>query len=376
MILLIPAVLSLKFTVTEGDLFKLKVTTSDPDNDRVSLVYSDPLDDKGEWQTSIGDAGDYKIKIGATDGKDVAYETIDLEVAKYVNYEPEITTQPNYHIDEGQTLELKVAVRDKNGDKIDITYSGYMSAESKYIDYDQAGNYTSFITATDGVNTAKEEINIFVNNINRAPVIANLSDIKVSEGDQVLIQLDAFDPDGDELHFWYEENVTGANITDRVFYWTPPHYLLDNKPLKFYEQEPSNTYFITFGVSDGADEAYQQVGISVQNKNLVPVPVSIQPAESHILIWTGESVKFFANVTDWDEDELEYTWSFGPLSKMTGTQAIEKHYAKAGDHEVRLEVSDGKDKIIRTWKVHVSEPYKPLEPAYVERTSKTYVLWS
>lgn len=58
-----------EITVTEGDLLKVTTVSKDPDGDTLTYTFSEPLNDKGEWQTQKGDAGKYTAKITASDGK-------------------------------------------------------------------------------------------------------------------------------------------------------------------------------------------------------------------------------------------------------------------------------------------------------------------
>jgi len=50
------------FYVKEGDFVNIHAKAIDPDNDDITYTYSEPLDNKGEWQTTLDDAGDFRLK--------------------------------------------------------------------------------------------------------------------------------------------------------------------------------------------------------------------------------------------------------------------------------------------------------------------------
>ena len=53
--------------IKEGDKVSITPITADPDKDNVYITYSIPLDNNGEWQTKEGDAGNYDVKVVASD---------------------------------------------------------------------------------------------------------------------------------------------------------------------------------------------------------------------------------------------------------------------------------------------------------------------
>ena len=69
-----------EITVTEGDLVNLSVTASDPENDRLLVTFTEPVNNEGVWQTKFGDQGTYLINITATDGDLYDIQNIKLIV--------------------------------------------------------------------------------------------------------------------------------------------------------------------------------------------------------------------------------------------------------------------------------------------------------
>ncbi len=63
--------------VREGETVRFpNLQARDPDGDVITYTFSPPLSANGTWVTKTGDAGQYKVKITASDGKSI----VDQEV--------------------------------------------------------------------------------------------------------------------------------------------------------------------------------------------------------------------------------------------------------------------------------------------------------
>ncbi len=162
-------------TVNEGELVNLNLKSSDPDGDKIVYTFTKPLDDEGKWQTGYDDAGNYKVKITASDGKLTSEQDV-LVVVKEVNRAPIISGVSDLTVKEGEIVTLSPKVTDPDGGTITISYSGWMNAESKEVEYDQAGMHTVTVTATDSDGeSSKKTITVTVENVNRAPKIISIT---------------------------------------------------------------------------------------------------------------------------------------------------------------------------------------------------------
>ena len=56
-------------SVYEGDFVDIVPNMSDADNDRLMYIFTEPLNESGQWQTQEGDAGTYFITVKVSDGK-------------------------------------------------------------------------------------------------------------------------------------------------------------------------------------------------------------------------------------------------------------------------------------------------------------------
>src|SRR3989338_1131507 len=68
------------FEVLETEKLSLNLNVDDPDADKLVYTFTGPLDEKGEWQTAYGDAGEYKATITVSDGVNEVKEDVAIIV--------------------------------------------------------------------------------------------------------------------------------------------------------------------------------------------------------------------------------------------------------------------------------------------------------
>ncbi len=163
-----PASTPNKITVYEGELVELKVKGTDPDGDKVTYSFSQPLNDNGKWQTEEGDAGEYLVTVTASDGKTQTSKTLKIEVLSR-NNPPKMDPIEDIRVKEGETISLSPNVVDPDGDEVTVEYSGWMTSATKKTGYDDAGEHTVTVTASDGETQVQQKVNIEVTDVNRAP---------------------------------------------------------------------------------------------------------------------------------------------------------------------------------------------------------------
>lgn len=142
----------------------------DPDGDSIQYTFSYPLNEKGEWQTKIGDAGEYKVKISASDGKKIVVQEVLIKVMS-INKPPVIRPiKKTVTVNEGETVKLEFYVEDSDNKEVQIAYVGWMSAQTYQTTYSDAGTHNVKVIVTDGISTVSEEFEVIVKDVNRAPV--------------------------------------------------------------------------------------------------------------------------------------------------------------------------------------------------------------
>ncbi|KKU43483.1 MAG: Ig family protein [Parcubacteria group bacterium GW2011_GWA2_46_7] len=75
--------------VKETDIVKILPVASDSDNDQLTFKITDPIGENGEWQTTYESAGEYKVAVSVTDGKDTVSQDVKI-VVQNVNRPPVI----------------------------------------------------------------------------------------------------------------------------------------------------------------------------------------------------------------------------------------------------------------------------------------------
>ncbi|MCB9359291.1 hypothetical protein H6503_05130 [Candidatus Woesearchaeota archaeon] len=160
--------------LTEGETLSFpNIEAEDPDGDELFFTYSEPLDENGEWHTQEGDAGNYEVAITVSDGELKAIEKI-LVIVEQLNAAPVIDVSDVITVKEGDLVEIDAEVFDPDGDNVDISYSGWMDESTRLTTFDDAGEYTVTITASDGSKSTTAEVLVVVENVNRPPVFKSV----------------------------------------------------------------------------------------------------------------------------------------------------------------------------------------------------------
>jgi len=241
-----------KRTYREGDLISFDPIGVDPDGDVITYKFSRPLDEKGEWQTEIGDAGTYQITITASDGKTEVEKKVILLILS-ANRAPSIENFDDLTVKEGDLVELDPSIFDYNADELTIEYSKPFDEEGKWqTDYEDEGTYVVKLTVSDGETTVEKQITVIVVDVNRPPVIEYAEHVSVLDGDTVSFSPVVSDPDGDDVTVSYSMPVSSDGT------WMT-------------SSEDVGTYAVTITASDGEDFVEKIVTVIVNHRNLAPV---------------------------------------------------------------------------------------------------------
>ena len=318
----------------EGDLVSFAfLKTADPDNDAVTITFSEPLDEKGEWQTKTGDVGEYTVKITASDGKAESTEYVLVKILKK-NSAPVLEVPEKITITESEEVVIDATATDEDNDEIAISFSGWMDAPRYTTNYNDAGEHNVKVTASDGTNEVSKDVKVIVLNKNRAPVLEEPNyDVVAMEGELVELSLSATDEDGDIVTLSYSEpfDATGKWQTG---------------------EGDAGTYTITVTASDGTDTSSVDVVVVVQGTNTAPVMEEIAP----ITVDEGETVTINVVASDADGDALTTTFN-GWMTSDTYTTT----YTDAGEHVVTVTVSDGQESVSQDVVITVNDVNRPPE---------------
>lgn len=300
-----------KKEVTEGELVNFpNLKAVDPDGDPITYTFSSPLNAEGEWQTAVGNAGQYKTTITASDGTNTVSQEV-LIIVKPRNKPPVIELSDPIKAVAGMLLTLEPKITDLEGDNVTITYSGWMSTESKELTANDVGNHKVTITADDGTSKVNKEVIVIVDKSNKAPVIAELAPITVKEGAIVSVTPTATDEDGDNITYTFD-------------------FPLNDDGRWQTKVGDAGEYALAIRANDGRATAESIINITVEQANKAPT-LSLD----NVALNEGETVTLSPIVNDPEGDEVKLTYT-GWMSTNTKTTT----YTDAGTHNVKVTARD------------------------------------
>lgn len=311
---------ALTLTYTEGDLIELKTVAVSPDDVPVDLEFPTPFNNDGEWQTAIGDAGDYPVTIVARDTRGLETEARLLVRILLANRAPELDGPESVTVDEGDTITLSYTASDVDGDETVISFSGWMKSEQYTTTYDDAGSYEVTVTASDGKTTTRKTVPITVENMNRAPVFM------ITRQNRIATELEEFriegvtaqDPDGDAVTLSYSRPL------DNNGRWVPQ-----------YDDAGSYEVEVVATDSDGMS-ATETVSFEILAANRPP-KIVVPTEDGTLRFKEGDMIDLreALEITDDSNSDVVVTYS-GWMSRST----YQTTYDDAGSHGVTVTAED------------------------------------
>ncbi len=220
----------------EGDTLAVSFNAVDPDDDDLMLSAED-LPPNAAFADSGGGTGGirftpdytqngaYTIRLIASDGalSDTAFVSITVGD---VNRGPQITAVDTHAVPEGGTVAFAVTGSDPDGDSLAL-FAVHTPPNATLIeggngagtftfspDYTQAGVHVVTFVVTDGALADSVSVVIEVTEENRPPLFAGVDDASVTEGDTLALEVEASDPDGDDVALTTIDLPQGATFTD------------------------------------------------------------------------------------------------------------------------------------------------------------------
>ncbi|MBI2208431.1 hypothetical protein HYU50_02965 [Candidatus Woesearchaeota archaeon] len=169
--------------VEETEAVDFEVVASDLNKDELSYEWK--LDgvmvgdeDSYTYQTTYDDSGSHTVKAKVTD-RMFDTEKIWAVTVENVNRKPVLETVDDINVEETDRVVIELKASDSDGD--DVSYS---IDNEKFLQdgntftwkttYDDAGEYTFTVSASDGVDTASQQVKVAVENVNRPPMILDI----------------------------------------------------------------------------------------------------------------------------------------------------------------------------------------------------------
>ena len=255
----------LVIVVQETDLVDLVPQAQDPDNDNLVVSFTSPLSDKGQWQTTYGDAGEYTVTVTVSDGQAAAARDVLIIVNKKEESPVIGNTKPiesALSVFETESVGFSIAASDLNNDPLSYTWKLDGEAVSEapsynyQSDYDSAGTHTVKVDVTDGTSTASKIWSVEALNVNRKPVLEQIGNIAAKETEMVTITALATDDDMDAITYSISDSRFSQD--GNVFTWQTGY-------------DSAGTYEVTVSSSDGTDTAQETFTLTVENVNRPPM---------------------------------------------------------------------------------------------------------
>jgi PGF-pre-PGF domain-containing protein len=333
-------------SVSENSQISFTLSATDPNND--SLVFSVSSMPSGamfnnstgmfRWTPTYEQAGTYLTKFVVSDGSNVDSEYITITV-NAVNREPVFSPLSIVPANENETLEITLSATDLDGDILaftkDVSYGKIEDNTFTWTPgYTDQGKHNIEFSVSDGQSTVIQNVEINVTNVNRVPVLYPISDTVVQANEDITIELNAFDPDGDSLNY--------SNITD-----LPAGATLDASTVVFTWTDPTElgTKALTFKVDDGlvSDVETATIVIVGSNPNRPPVIDTLDT----LYVNENSTLNFELSATDPEGDSLAFSWPTGlPNTASISMQSSSVNvtwtptYEESGDYHAVFRVAD------------------------------------
>ncbi|MBU0628692.1 MAG: hypothetical protein KKC75_05860 [Nanoarchaeota archaeon] len=169
--------------VKENTKLDFSIRASDLNNDPIK--YSWNLDDKEvskdkayNYEVGYDAAGQHSVKIVVSDGEKDTSKVWSVKVQN-VNRKPILDKIADVNVKETETITLSPKSTDPDSDPITIILSSdkFKKVDKTYewkTTYDDAGEYTVTVTASDGTDSVSQAIKVTIGNVNRPPVIEDI----------------------------------------------------------------------------------------------------------------------------------------------------------------------------------------------------------
>lgn len=248
-------------------------------------------------------------------------------------------------VTEGEIVSLRdLIAEDPDGDDVEYSYEAPFDEFGLWQTNDgDAGKYLSTITASDGVLTASEQVQVIVVPSNKGPVIKCPSTITVVEGETIDLDCTIFDREGDEVS--YEVSGYMDSLTKETGY------------------DDAGEYEVIVTADDGNKVTVKTIEVTVRDKNRAPTFTKVDK----IFANEGDAVRLNIEAEDPDGDKIEFTYPV--LFDENGVWETEK--GDAGDYDLDVIMSDGDNEVaipveITIEKVNSAPVFVPIDPIVVD----------
>ena len=281
------------FVIQETEKISLQPNATDPDADKLVTTYTSPLNGQGEWQTTYGDAGEYKITITVSDG--VTSDSKEaLIVVKKKEESPKIESsipkESTLSINEGQSVDFRILASDLNKDR--LSYEWILDDKkvkegqefSYQTTYNDAGGHKISVAVSDGTQSVSNEWNVNIVNVDVEGMLNKIKDVNVNENEIARLELLDFEKYG--LTYSISEPLGNKNE------WKTSY-------------KDAGTYDVKIHAEGKGFSGNKTVKVIVSDVDRAPVFDRIE----NKAVNENEEIKITLNANDPDGDEVTYSAS-------------------------------------------------------------------
>lgn len=279
---------------------------------------------EGAFLFNYDAAGEHNLSLVVSDGELQEMRTWKITVDN-VNRAPALALLP-LTVREGEGINLSLPVTDEDGDPVTYSFASPLDEQGQWqTTYDDSGEYTIDVSASDGQLTADGGIEIIVLDVDRAPELETLLKVDAREGEKLSMPITFIDPDDDEITVAFQNLPLGVEFDEenKTLEWTPGYDTLHrqegfiSKVLnilrleRFFIHQKTVSFIITACGKDLC--ASQSVEVTIHNVNNAPVFSNLQ----NITVTELETIRLQPEATDADGDLIRYYFT-KPLGVRNG----------------------------------------------------------
>jgi hypothetical protein len=250
--------------------------------------------------------------IGEVD-EDVVVKTLEIEDEEKVDDE---NSDYDYKLEgvEGDLMFIDVGAEDPDGDSIEFIFSQPFNANGLWQTYKgDAGEYLIDVVAKDGVIEVTNSVLVSIAHAPKAPVLECPESVRVSEGEELVVDCNAFSPDGRDVVITYSGFMKSYR--------------------KYISFDDAGEYTVLVTAADKILAVDKKVKIIVNNVNRAPELSSISDME----YMEGDVVSIIPEAIDADDNEVAYTYS----KPFNSKGIFRTEVGDAGEYNVDVVASDG-----------------------------------
>ena len=201
----------------EGETITLEPLSEDANGDLIVYSYSGFMSgstkeigaNEVECEKGIYDCMQtFVTTITASDGFSEVSQDIGITI---INKNRAPLTEPiaDITVSELETINVEAQVADPDGNEVKVSFTAPLNDEGMLdTQRGNAGEYTVYMTASDGDLSTSEKFMVFIESINEDPILAPMNNIHVSETQTVNLLPGAIDKNNDTITFEFSGWMT------------------------------------------------------------------------------------------------------------------------------------------------------------------------